>query len=119
MWTAEKELWDYHAPVLFPWTGRIKNKTFTKDGVLFKADIHGFIRDEQFVCTEQSATSARFQKNSDDSTRRRFPYDFCFTQNFTLNGNTLRPGFCARLKKAKKQKSIRFFLIKYKKMQNA
>lgn len=135
MWTAEKELWDYHAPVLFPWTGRIKNKTFTKDGVLFKADIHGFIRDEQFVCTEQSATSARFQKNSDDSTRCRFPYDFCFTQNFTLNGNTLRqtvsvtntgketmpfglgyhPGFLCPFEKGKEAKDYSLFFDKVQK----
>ena len=44
LWQADKSVWGYSAPMLFPWAGRMKEGKFFVDGEEFAATNHGFIR---------------------------------------------------------------------------
>ena len=44
LWQADKSVWGYHAPMLFPWVGKMKEGKFFVEGEEFAAANHGFIR---------------------------------------------------------------------------
>lgn len=89
LWQGEKGVWNAHAPLLFPWTGRIKNRRFTHKGAAFDADIHGFIAQTEHRLAQESADILRFETESSASTHKLFPYDFALAQTFSLNGSAL------------------------------
>lgn len=46
-----------HAPVLFPNVGRLYNDTSLINGKSYTSGQHGFARDMDFICTEETETS--------------------------------------------------------------
>ena len=89
LWQGEKGVWNDHAPLLFPWTGRIKNGRFTHKGEVFNALIHGFIAQAEHRLVKESADLLRWETESSASARKLFPYDFKLVQTFSLNGDAL------------------------------
>ena len=45
LWQADPAVWKRHAPILFPWTGKLPGGTFEVDGKTYKGGQHGFARD--------------------------------------------------------------------------
>ena len=45
LWQADPAVWKRHAPILFPWTGKLTGGTFTANGKTYKGGQHGFARD--------------------------------------------------------------------------
>ena len=45
LWQADPAIWKRHAPILFPWTGKLTGGTFTANGKTYKGGQHGFARD--------------------------------------------------------------------------
>ena len=60
VWQADPHVWARHAPVLFPIVGRLKDKTYTVGGKEYHITQHGFGRDLEFACTEQTDTTLAF-----------------------------------------------------------
>ena len=89
LWQGEKSVWNAHAPLLFPWTGRIKNRRFTHKGAAFDAGIHGFIAQTEHRLAQESADLLRFETESSASTHKLFPYDFALAQTFSLSASAL------------------------------
>lgn len=134
LWQGEKGVWNAHAPLLFPWTGRIKNRRFTHKGAAFDAGIHGFIAQTEHRLAQESADILRFETESSASTHKLFPYDFALAQTFSLNGSALThtvevtntgktamfsdsdfiPALYAPLKKKKRRAITNLFLIRRK-----
>lgn len=90
VWQADPSIWARHAPVLFPFVGRLKNKKYTVSGTEYTITQHGFGRDLEFSCTEQTDTSIAFTLTPNDYTKPMYPFDFAFTVRYTLEGNTLK-----------------------------
>ena len=42
LWQADPAVWKRHAPILFPWTGKLKDGSFTHGGKTYKGGQHGF-----------------------------------------------------------------------------
>ena len=36
LWQADPAVWERHAPILFPWTGKLKDGSFTHGGKTYK-----------------------------------------------------------------------------------
>lgn len=90
VWQAEPSIWARHAPVLFPIIGRLKDKTYSVGGKSYQITQHGFGRDLEFACTEQTDTSIALTLTPNAYTKPMYPFDFAFTVRYTLEGNTLR-----------------------------
>ena len=45
LWQADPAVWKRHAPILFPWTGKLPGGTFTHGGKTYQGGQHGFARD--------------------------------------------------------------------------
>ena len=44
MWQADKSVWGYHAPILFPHTGKVVDDLIETKGEVYQAKQHGFAR---------------------------------------------------------------------------
>ncbi len=53
LWQADPAIWKRHAPILFPWTGKLVDGTFTAKGKTWKGGQHGFARDLEHTCCGQ------------------------------------------------------------------
>lgn len=89
MWQANPEFWGRTSPVLFPIVGRLTNNTTLIDGRAYEITQHGFVRDMEFSCIEQSESSLLFCVSSNEQTLLRYPFDFELTIRYTLQKNEL------------------------------
>lgn len=89
MWQADKEVWGYHAPILFPHTGKVKDNQILAKGQVFEATQHGFARNMEHDFVDRSNDTVVLELCSNDETLKRFPYEFRLVSTFTLEGDTL------------------------------
>ena len=89
LWNADPTYWKRHAPVLFPNVGRLYNDTSLIGGKTYTSGQHGFARDMEFICTEETGTSVTHLLEATDTTKRAWPYDFQLYITHTLNGRDL------------------------------
>jgi galactose mutarotase-like enzyme len=57
IWQANPDIWNRHAPVLFPIVGRLKEDTYFVKGEPFHLTQHGFARDYEFRLVSQNESS--------------------------------------------------------------
>ena len=89
IWCGDAAVWGRHAPILFPYTGKLTNGVLTVDGKDYKGGQHGFARDFEHALTEQSADKLVFTLDSNEATRAMFPFDFRLVSVFELQGKTI------------------------------
>ena len=93
MWSGDPAYWGKHSPVLFPFVGELKNKTYSYHGKQYTLGRHGFAREMEFEVTEQSASSITFSLASNEETALNYPFQFVFSVKYTLDQNTLQVSF--------------------------
>ncbi len=90
MWQADKSVWGYHAPILFPYTGRVKDGMAEIKGQTFEnMPPHGFARISQHTLVRASNTQVVLELTDSEATRAMWPYAFRLLSTFTLEGDTL------------------------------
>ena len=89
LWVVDDAYWNRVAPILFPIVGRLKDDRYFHNGDTFEIKQHGFARDAEFECIEQSENSVLFQLNSNQATLDAFPFSFTLQIRYTLNGGGL------------------------------
>lgn len=55
LWCGDASVWGRHAPILFPYTGKLTDGKMIAKGVEYQGGQHGFARDVEHVLTEQTA----------------------------------------------------------------
>ena len=77
IWNADKSVWDRHAPILFPFVGKVVDGVYRIDDKLYEMKTqHGFARDIDFELVEQTNSSITQKLTSTDTTKKIYPYDF-------------------------------------------
>ncbi len=60
IWTADPAVWNRHAPILFPFVGKVMDGKYRIGNVEYPmATQHGFARDMGFACIEETPTSVK------------------------------------------------------------
>lgn len=90
IWTAEKEVWARHAPILFPIVGKVVNGCYKVDGEIFKLGQHGFARDMVFDVVAHQQDSVTLCLVSNEVSKKLYPYHFELTVIYTLVQNSVR-----------------------------
>lgn len=93
IWQADPNYWGRHAPILFPFVGRLKDDQYTYQGKTYPMGQHGFARDKKFELLEQTAEKATFILKSDEETKKIYPFDFVLTVSYEVWGEGLRVRF--------------------------
>jgi len=90
MWNADSNIWNSHAPVLFPIIGSLKNNECNINGKTYKIPKHGFIRNnEALILTNRTDEELNFQLDYSEQSLGMFPYKFRFNISFQLQGHKL------------------------------
>lgn len=90
VWTGDPSVWNRHAPILFPFVGKVVDGKYRIGGREYPMKTqHGFARDMEFSCVEETGDSVAHRLEATDWTRERYPYDFGLTVRQWLEGNGL------------------------------
>jgi len=89
IWQADKSLWGYHAPILFPHTGKVVDGKIEVKGAVYESGQHGFARTMEHDFVDQTADTVVLELCASDETLAKFPYAFRLVSTFTLENDTL------------------------------
>ena len=91
IWCADPAVWNRHAPILFPYAGKLTGGHFkAADGQVYEGKQHGFARDMEHTLLSQTARELTFELAASDETRAIWPYDFALRTTFMLEGRRIR-----------------------------
>lgn len=89
LWQGDPSVWGRHAPILFPYTGKLTNGEMIVDGKAYTGGQHGFARDAEHILVEQTPQKLVLELRSDEKTLQKFPFDFLLRSTFTFEKNTV------------------------------
>ena len=80
IWNADPAVWNRHAPILFPFVGKVKDGKYRiGDREYAMKTQHGFARDMAFTCVEKTETSVTHCLMATEQTRAVYPFEFRLT----------------------------------------
>ena len=89
MWQPQPDSWQRHAPLLFPYAGRLEDGKFRVKGKTYEGDIHGFCKDMEFTLMGKTENTVVFELCDSEQTLALWPFRFRLEILFTLEGDTL------------------------------
>ncbi|BDD00870.1 aldose 1-epimerase family protein [Persicobacter psychrovividus] len=93
IWQADPKVWRRHAPILFPFVGRMKDDQYTHEGKTYKMGQHGFARDRQFDVKSASAEKVLFTLTADEESLKIYPFAFELRVQYALEEKKLVIGY--------------------------
>jgi galactose mutarotase-like enzyme len=93
IWQADKVIWNRHAPNLFPIVGKLKDGCYTYQNKSYQLPQHGFARDNEFICIENSDSVVIFELTANEKSLRVFPFHFSLQIKYTLVENNLKVNY--------------------------
>ncbi|MBR2889076.1 MAG: aldose 1-epimerase family protein [Oscillospiraceae bacterium] len=90
VWHADKAVWGYHAPILFPFCGKLKDGKFETDGKTYEFPTqHGFARTSTHSFVSQTENQVILELTDSPETLAIWPWKFRLLSIFTLENDTL------------------------------
>ena len=89
LWQADPKYWNRHSPILFPIVCSVNNETYRVDGKEYHLPRHGFARDMEFKLIGKSERKVTFALESNQDTKKVYPYDFTLSVSYTLEDNKI------------------------------
>ncbi len=83
------EIWNRHAPILFPIVGKLKNNETIINGKTYHMGQHGFARDEEFVELEKNDVEHKYLLESNKETLKMFPFKFQLYVSHKVHENSV------------------------------
>ena len=85
IWCGDPSVWKFHAPVLFPFVGRIRDGYSMIRGKKCELGVNGFARDFEHTLLESSESHALFELTENDETLKMYPARFSLKTRYELN----------------------------------
>lgn len=89
IWQAQKDVWARYAPHLFPIVGKLKDNIFNYQGVTYQLSQHGFARDSEFVCIENTNDTLKFELTAHQESLSNYPFHFSFQVMYQLTDDMI------------------------------
>lgn len=89
LWQGDSRSWSGKAPNIFPYVGRLTDKKYTVNGREYSMDIHGFAKDNIFTVKQKGGYTLEFTLKSTEETRAQYPFEFEYSIEYALDGETL------------------------------
>ena len=90
IWEGDPAVWGFHAPVLFPICGGLKDDRYLYRGKEYTLQKHGFVRRAEFEIESRSDGRIVFLHRSNEETLKQYPFPYEFRVGYTLEGSSLR-----------------------------
>lgn len=90
IWQADPAVWGYHAPILFPWCGKLKDGKLEVGGKIYESKAqHGFARTSAHRLVRRTDREIVLELTESEETLAIFPWCFRLLSTFTLEKDTL------------------------------
>jgi galactose mutarotase-like enzyme len=89
MTDADPRWWTGHAPLLFPFVGKLRDDIYRVNGEAYTLPQHGFARKRPFALVESDGASTLLRLDADWTTMENYPFEFQLDMRFALTGPTL------------------------------
>ena len=89
IWQADKAVWGYHAPILFPHAGKVVDGIIEAKGGKYPSGQHGFARLMEHELVTVTEDTIVMELRSTPELLEKFPYEFALISTFTLENDTL------------------------------
>lgn len=96
LWQGNPEYWEDRSPNLFPYIARMTEGKYTLQGKTYEMDIHGFAKDMIFKVEQISNSHIVFSIKHTDETFKQYPYRFCFSVIYRLEGSKVNITYYVR-----------------------
>lgn len=96
LWQGDERYWEDRAPNLFPYIARMTDGKYTLQGSTYEMDIHGFAKDTIFKAEQISDNHIVFSIKHTDETYKQYPYKFCFSVIYKLEGRRINITYYVR-----------------------
>lgn len=93
IWQGQAEIWNRHAPVLFPFVGSLIDGSYSMNGTEYFIEHHGFARDLPFQGYEKDGHYINLRLKANAYTLKRYPFDFELLVSYRLEGHMLLQSF--------------------------
>ncbi len=98
IWQGDDTHWADHAPLLFPFCGRVKNGQYTWQNKQYPMPIHGFLNASKLICAKSTQSSVTFRLTDTPDSRKIYPFSFELLLHWQLTQEQL---FCETVITAK------------------
>lgn len=89
IWQADPRVWGWHGPILFPYTGHLKDEKMRCRGEIYEGSPHGFARRSEHRFVRQTGTELVLELTDSPETLAKWPYRFRLESRFLLDGDRL------------------------------
>ena len=89
LWQGNPKFWPRRSPILFPIVCSVNNDTYLVEGQEYHLPRHGFARDMEFKLISKSERKVTFALESNEDTKKVYPYDFTLSVSYTLEDNMI------------------------------
>jgi galactose mutarotase-like enzyme len=96
LWQGNEKYWGNRAPNLFPYIARMTNGQYKLQGKTYHMDIHGFAKDMIFKAEPISDSHIVFSITHTEETYAQYPFQFCFSIIYKLEGSKLSVAYYVR-----------------------
>ena len=90
LWNGDPAFWSGHAPNLFPYVGRLREKQYTVYGETYTMGIHGFVKNATLACERTDTTHLELLLSENEETLSQYPFCFSYRICYKLDGRTLK-----------------------------
>lgn len=87
LWQGSETTWPDRAPNIFPYVGRLTNKTYEFQGKQYRMEIHGFLPYEEMECIMNEKNKIVFRLKDQERLHRIYPFNFEYTLCYKLEKN--------------------------------
>ena len=85
LWQGNPEIWDGHAPNLFPFCGRLYGSKYRYGLREYEMPLHGFLRSSETECVLSTPESLFLRLVSNQETKKVYPFDFMLNISFQFS----------------------------------
>ncbi len=93
LWQADADVWEWHAPNLFPIVGGLLNNHLRVNDEKYFLGRHGFARNTEFKKIDCNKTHVKYSLHFNQDTLTKYPYKFEFQILYDLMDNQLRVSY--------------------------
>lgn len=90
LWNGDSSYWKYHAPILFPFVGKVKNNEYRIDGKTYSLPQHGLARVSEFEMINKKDDEITFELKYSNDTLKVYPYKFSLLITYKLIENSVK-----------------------------
>lgn len=96
LWNGDATYWKYHAPILFPIVGKVKDGKYLIDGQTYELPQHGLARVREFNMINQNENEISFELSYSEDTLKVYPYKFSLIISYTLLDNGVKISYTVK-----------------------